>query len=75
MGHPSGDWRLLVGEEEVPEAGVAVMLKRIVVGVALAEVVELHELVSRGLDEERSDHLRLKRGEPKVKVDRKNFLR
>ena len=58
VGHPSRDRRLLVGEEEVPEAGLPVMLKWIVVRVAVAKVVELHELVSWGLDEERSHHLR-----------------
>ena len=37
------------------------MLKWIVVRVAVAKVVELHELVSRGLDEERSHHLKTNR--------------
>ena len=45
VGHPSRDWRLLIGEEKVPEAGIAIMLKGIVVGVAVAKVMELHELV------------------------------
>merc|ERR1719237_1466929 len=40
----------------VPEAGIAIMLKGIV-GVAVAKVMELHELVGRCLDEERSHHI------------------
>lgn len=58
VGHPSRDRRLLVGEEEIPEAWVAIMLKWVVVRVAVAKVVELHELISWGLDEEGSHHLK-----------------
>ena len=44
-------------EEEVPQAGPSIVLKRVEVGFGVPKVVELHELVGGGLDEEGANHL------------------
>ena len=44
-------------EEEVPETWSSVVLERVEVGLGVAKVVELHELVGWGFDEERAHHL------------------
>ena len=44
-------------EEEVPQAGPSIVLKRVEVGFGVPKIVELHELVGGGLDEEGANHL------------------
>ena len=54
------DWisRNAPWKEEVPQAWPSIVLKGVEVGFGVPEVVELHELVGGGLDEEGSNHLR-----------------
>ncbi len=44
-------------EQEVPEGGLPVVLEGVVPGGGRAQVVELHELIGGGFDEEGADQL------------------
>ena len=58
-------------KEEVPQAWSSIVLKGVEVGFGISEVVELHELVGGGLDEEGSNHLKVEgtiKSLPKLKL-------